>query len=59
MNVVMIWRIPDSAIVTYRSFRPFLPLLNCYESPAVQLYAIWTIHYVCSKFRKRINTKQL
>lgn len=40
-------------MVAYRSFSPFLPLLDCIETPEVQMWAVWAIHHVCSKNPKR------
>lgn len=51
-EVVLSWKTPDIEMVAYRSFLPFLQLLNCFEAPAVQLWATWAIHHVCSKNRK-------
>lgn len=48
-NVVMKWEQPQTEMVAYRSFRPFFPLLQCYEAPAVQLWACWAIQHVCTK----------
>lgn len=49
----MTWKAPDSEMVAYRSFSPFLPLLACFESPVVQLWAAWAINHVVSKNPKR------
>ncbi|XP_042530562.1 protein zyg-11 homolog A [Dipodomys spectabilis] len=38
-----------SALVTYRSFRAFFPLLGNFSQPEVQLWALWAIYHVCSK----------
>ena len=32
-----------------RSFKPFFPLLQPRQEEAVQLWAVWAIHHVCSK----------
>lgn len=49
---VMKWEMPEGEMVSYRSFRPFYPLLDAkhYE---IQLWALWAIHHVCSKNSKR------
>ena len=52
VHVVLGWKTPEAEMVAYRSFVPFLPLLSCFDAPAVQLWAIWAIHHVCSKNRK-------
>ncbi len=49
------WKSPKDEMVAYRSFRPFIPLLETGGNFAVQLWAIWAIHQVCSKNRKRPN----
>lgn len=32
-----------------RSFNPFFPLLECFHTPGVQLWAAWAMQHVCSK----------
>ncbi len=50
--IVSRWENPKDEMVAYRSFRPFLPLLSVRQEFAVQLWAIWAIHQVCSKNRE-------
>ncbi|XP_029803796.1 protein zyg-11 homolog A [Suricata suricatta] len=38
-----------TALVTYRSFKAFFPLLRNFSQPAVQLWALWAMYHVCSK----------
>ncbi|KAF6346087.1 zyg-11 family member A, cell cycle regulator [Rhinolophus ferrumequinum] len=38
-----------TALVTYRSFRAFFPLLGNFSQPQVQLWALWAMYHVCSK----------
>ncbi|XP_021103582.1 protein zyg-11 homolog A isoform X7 [Heterocephalus glaber] len=38
-----------SALVTYRSFKTFFPLLGNFSQPAAQLWALWAVYHVCSK----------
>ncbi|XP_040612937.1 protein zyg-11 homolog A isoform X2 [Mesocricetus auratus] len=38
-----------SALVSYRSFKSFSPLLGNFSQPEVQLWALWAMHHVCSK----------
>ncbi|XP_033623712.1 protein zyg-11 homolog A isoform X3 [Fukomys damarensis] len=38
-----------SALVTYRSFKAFFPLLGNFSQPAAQLWALWAMYHVCSK----------
>ncbi|CAM4747380.1 unnamed protein product [Rotaria magnacalcarata] len=52
-NAILTWKNPDRNIVTYRSFKPFLPLLHCTQIPVIQLWAVWAIHHVCSTDRAR------
>ncbi|CAF4313013.1 unnamed protein product [Adineta steineri] len=52
-DAIIKWQNPHSNMVTYRSFKPFLPLLYCTRIPVVQLWAIWAIHHVCSTDRIR------
>lgn len=43
------WKVPESEMVAYRSFKPFFPLLNIDVDYQVQLWAVWAIHHVCTK----------
>ncbi|XP_049783276.1 protein zyg-11 homolog B-like isoform X2 [Schistocerca cancellata] len=52
-EVVIDWETPDGEMVAYRSFQPFFPLLKCFETHQVQLWAVWAIHHVCTKNAKR------
>nr|CAI5823590.1 unnamed protein product [Callosobruchus analis] len=45
----MQWKVPESEMVAYRSFRPFFPLLRVEMDYRVQLWAVWAIHHVCTK----------
>lgn len=51
-NAVRQWKVPDSEMVAYRSFKPFFPLLKKSMDHEVQLWAAWAIHHVCTKNRK-------
>ncbi|XP_015836544.1 protein zyg-11 homolog isoform X2 [Tribolium castaneum] len=51
-NAVSQWKVPDSEMVAYRSFRPFFSLLRIEMDYQVQLWAVWAIHHVCTKNRK-------
>ncbi|XP_052825514.1 protein zyg-11 homolog B [Octopus bimaculoides] len=48
-DVVLKWEQPQGEMVAYRCFKPFFPLLQCYEAPPVQLWACWAIQHVCTK----------
>uniref|UniRef100_A0A8D0NWW3 Protein zer-1 homolog-like C-terminal domain-containing protein n=1 Tax=Sus scrofa TaxID=9823 RepID=A0A8D0NWW3_PIG len=37
------------ALVTYRSFKAFFPLLGNFSQPEVQLWALWALYHVCSE----------
>ncbi|XP_054290704.1 protein zyg-11 homolog B-like [Macrosteles quadrilineatus] len=50
---VAAWQPPEGEMVAYRSFHPFLSLLQCYDAPQVQLWAVWAIHHVCTKNASR------
>ncbi|EFA05616.1 protein zyg-11 homolog isoform X1 [Tribolium castaneum] len=52
-NAVSQWKVPDSEMVAYRSFRPFFSLLRIEMDYQVQLWAVWAIHHVCTKNPKR------
>lgn len=51
-NAVSQWKVPDSEMVAYRSFKPFFSLLRRDMDHEVQLWAVWAIHHVCTKNRK-------
>ncbi|KAI4455022.1 protein zyg-11 b [Holotrichia oblita] len=51
-SAVMQWKVPESEMVAYRSFKPFFPLLRRDMDYQVQLWAVWAIHHVCNKNRK-------
>lgn len=46
---IMTWTQLEREMVSYRSFRPFCPLLQTGQPPGVQLWAVWAIHLVCSQ----------
>ncbi|XP_031431106.1 protein zyg-11 homolog [Clupea harengus] len=48
-GAIMKWQPPDCEMVAYRSFNPFFPLLECFHTPGVQLWAAWAMQHVCSK----------
>ncbi|KRT84533.1 hypothetical protein AMK59_2439, partial [Oryctes borbonicus] len=52
-TAVMQWKVPESEMVAYRSFKPFFPLLRRDMDYQVQLWAVWAIHHVCNKNPKR------
>uniref|UniRef100_A0A8C8DLJ7 Zyg-11 family member, cell cycle regulator n=1 Tax=Oryzias sinensis TaxID=183150 RepID=A0A8C8DLJ7_9TELE len=51
--VIMKWPTPECEMVAYRSFNPFFPLLECFHTPGVQLWAAWAMQHVCSKNASR------
>ncbi len=52
MNVILNWKTLDKDCVSFVSFSNFQPLLNSFASPAVQLWAFWTLYHFCSENRK-------
>ncbi|XP_054889766.1 protein zyg-11 homolog isoform X2 [Poeciliopsis prolifica] len=44
---ILTWPHLEQEMVSYRSFRPFCPLLQTCQPPGVQLWAVWAIHLVC------------
>ncbi|XP_053549438.1 protein zyg-11 homolog B isoform X1 [Bombina bombina] len=48
-SAILSWPTPDCEMVAYRSFNPFFPLLECFSTPGVQLWAVWAMQHVCSK----------
>uniref|UniRef100_A0A674PP46 Zyg-11 family member, cell cycle regulator n=1 Tax=Takifugu rubripes TaxID=31033 RepID=A0A674PP46_TAKRU len=55
-DVIMKWPPPECEMVAYRSFNPFFPLLECFHTPGVQLWAAWAMQHVCSKNGRNRNT---
>jgi Zyg-11 family protein len=49
------WVSPEGEMVAYRSFQPFIGLLNSTDTPQVQLWAAWAILHVCTKNGLLIN----
>lgn len=52
-RVVSSWKTPKDEMVAYRSFKPFFPLMAVDQSYAVQLWATWAVHHVCTKNPQR------
>ncbi|MEE6495566.1 hypothetical protein FKM82_002084 [Ascaphus truei] len=48
-SAILSWQTPECEMVAYRSFNPFFPLLACFSTPGVQLWAVWAMQHVCSK----------
>ncbi|CAH2310855.1 zyg-11 homolog B isoform X1 [Pelobates cultripes] len=48
-SAILSWPTPECEMVAYRSFNPFFPLLACFATPGVQLWAVWAMQHVCSK----------
>lgn len=46
---IITWTQLEREMVSYRSFRPFCPLLQTRQPSGVQLWAVWAIHLVCSQ----------
>uniref|UniRef100_A0A667YX73 Zyg-11 family member, cell cycle regulator n=1 Tax=Myripristis murdjan TaxID=586833 RepID=A0A667YX73_9TELE len=47
----------NSIVSPSRSFNPFFPLLECFHTPGVQLWAAWAMQHVCSKNGKGLTHK--
>ncbi|KAK3578395.1 hypothetical protein CHS0354_025489 [Potamilus streckersoni] len=43
------WQHPEEQLIYCRSLNIFFPLLNCFETPAVQLWALRLIEHSCMK----------
>lgn len=52
-TAILNWPTPECEMVAYRSFNPFFPLLECFSTPGVQLWAVWAMQHVCSKNASR------
>lgn len=46
---ILSWSSPQHAMVSYRTFQPFFPLLDVCQSSGVQLWALWAIQFLCSQ----------
>ncbi|KAM9719608.1 protein zyg-11 homolog isoform 2-T2 [Menidia menidia] len=46
---IMAWTHLEREMVSYRSFRPFCPLIQTCQPSGVQLWAVWAIHLVCTQ----------
>ncbi|XP_017275683.1 protein zyg-11 homolog [Kryptolebias marmoratus] len=46
---IITWGHLEREMVSYRSFRPFCPLLQTCQPSGVQLWAVWAVHLVCSQ----------
>ncbi|XP_038574474.1 protein zyg-11 homolog isoform X2 [Micropterus salmoides] len=46
---IITWTQLEREMVSYRSFRPFCPLLQTNQPSGVQLWAVWAIQLVCSQ----------
>jgi hypothetical protein len=58
VNVISNLKIDEEENIIYDSFLYYLQLLNCFELPAVQLFAVWDIHRLCDKNREQILYEQ-
>lgn len=47
------WKTPQSDMVAYRSFRPFLAILRPNLQWEIYLWALWAMNHVCSRNPKR------
>ncbi|OWK04530.1 ZYG11B, partial [Cervus elaphus hippelaphus] len=60
-SAILKWPTPECEMVAYRSFNPFFPLLGCFTTPGVQLWAVWAMQHVCSKnrmYQERIGLEE-
>ncbi|XP_061588931.1 protein zyg-11 homolog [Cololabis saira] len=48
-ETIITWTHLEREMVSYRSFRPFRPLLQTGQPSGVQLWAVWAIHLLCSQ----------
>ncbi|KAK6484376.1 protein zyg-11-like protein isoform X1 [Huso huso] len=48
-STILKWPTPECEMVAYRSFNPFFPLLKCFSTPGVQLWAAWAVQHVWGK----------
>ncbi|PAA47060.1 hypothetical protein BOX15_Mlig000133g4, partial [Macrostomum lignano] len=51
-DAVLSWSAPDAEMVAYRSFRPFVRLLEPRRHPSAQLWSLWAIRQVCCRNRQ-------
>lgn len=52
LNQIQSWPNPSFEMVAYRSFEPFISLLDNDRHESISLWALWAIHHVCTKNRK-------
>jgi hypothetical protein len=52
LNVILNLKIPEQTFYLRDSFLDLKPLIDCYKLSAVQLCAVWDIHFLCSKERE-------
>lgn len=52
-TAIFSWSQADKEMVAYRSFRPFIPLLQCYSTFQAQLWALWAIQHVLTAHAQR------
>jgi hypothetical protein len=52
MEIFSVWKNLEKVCVSFSSFSTFKLLLEPSASPAVQYWAVWTMHHFCSKNRK-------
>ncbi|XP_071954200.1 protein zyg-11 homolog B-like [Antedon mediterranea] len=45
---VLSWKNPGR-VIRYRTFSSLFPLLELCDKPGVQLWVVWTLHYVCTE----------
>ncbi|XP_067936313.1 protein zyg-11 homolog B-like isoform X2 [Watersipora subatra] len=53
ISAISDWKQPESAMVAYRCFQVFCPLLAESAPSASQLWALWAINHVCRKDREK------
>ncbi|XP_075679671.1 protein zyg-11 homolog A-like [Dermatophagoides pteronyssinus] len=49
LNQIQSWPNPSFEMVAYRSFEPFISLLDNDRHESISLWALWAIHHVCTK----------
>ncbi|KAL3887174.1 hypothetical protein ACJMK2_027124 [Sinanodonta woodiana] len=46
-NLICVSSIRHHHFILYKPFKHFLPLLHCTDTPAAQLWALWSIQHIC------------
>ncbi|KAL3887222.1 hypothetical protein ACJMK2_027169 [Sinanodonta woodiana] len=46
-EMILSWEQPEEQIFECGSLKLFVPLLHCSDTPALQLWALWSLQHIC------------